>query len=267
MPWTSDFSVKHGHPRSVTVLDHSQGKDTARNVNAAFEKIVQTCLQKDLFHVLDRKHSEPFSIIGANFPVSIERFASPLFGITSRGAHLIAYTQTADGMKIWIPRRSEHLYTSPGKLDSTVAGGVKDGVTPFETIIQEGNEEASLSEPFMRQNVRSRGVITYISTTGPDFPGEKGLFIPDIIYVYDLQLSDEVVPKPHDDEVKDFRCLTVKEAQHALLTQEFKPDSAAVLIDFMIRHGIITAENEKDFVEINMHLHRRLPSRTRPNGP
>jgi hypothetical protein len=34
------------------------------------------------------------------------------------------------------------------------------------------------------------------------------------------------------------------------------------LVDFLIRHGIITPENEPDFVEISMRLHRRLPFRT-----
>jgi hypothetical protein len=46
------------------------------------------------------------------------------------------------------------------------------------------------------------------------------------------------------------------------LRGEFRPDSAAVLVEYLIRHGFITPENEPEFVEINVRLHRRLPFRT-----
>ena len=58
------------------------------------------------------------------------------------------------------------------------------------------------------------------------------------------------------------RLMTVDEVKAALLNQEFKPDSGAVLVDFLIRHSFITAANEPDFVEINTRLHRCLPFRT-----
>ncbi|KAI1081098.1 hypothetical protein F5B20DRAFT_536772 [Whalleya microplaca] len=259
MPWTAQFHVCHDKPRSVTVIDASQGNDTCSAINRAFEELVDICIKENLFHILDGKHSEPFAIVGANDPIHIERFASALFGITSQGATMIAYTMIDESMKMWIPRRAEHLYTHPGMLDITVAGGVKAGVTPFETILQEAHEEASFAEDFTRARVRSRGVLTYISTTGANFPGEKCLVIPDILFVYDMEIPPDVVPRPYDDEVKGFSCMTVSEVQQALLNQEFKPDAAAVIIDFFIRHGIITADNEDDFVEINMRLHRKLP--------
>jgi hypothetical protein len=31
------------------------------------------------------------------------------------------------------------------------------------------------------------------------------------------------------------------------------------MLDFFIRHGIISADNEEDFVEIRQRMHRRLP--------
>lgn len=264
MPWTKRFLVDHtkGKNRGVHVIDTSEGEDTAGAVNEAFSQLIDKCIEQDLFHIIDKKHSEPFSIVSAQYPVHMERFASALFGITSRGAYITAYTRTSDGtMKLWIPRRAAHLYTSPGMLDSTVAGGIKAGDSPLDTIVHEADEEASLPEALVRERVRSVGVLTYISVTGADFPGEKGLVVPDIIYVHDLELPGDVVPRPNDDEVEQFYCMTVGEVQKALLGGEFKPDSAAVLIDFFIRHGIMTADNEKDFIEINTRLHRRLPFR------
>lgn len=264
MPWTSDFHIQHDYPRKVTVLDSSGGNDTMNAVNTAFAKLVTICIDQDLFHVLDHKHSEPFAILGANYRVQIERFASSLFGITACGACLVAYVNGIDGMKIWIPRRAAHLYSFPGLLDTTVAGGVKAGVSPLETVVDEAAEEASLPEDLVRERIRATGVITCMSVTGDDWPGEKGLVLPDVLYVYDLELPSNVVLKPHDEEVDKFRCMALEDVQAALLAKEFKPDAAAVLVDFFIRHGILTAENERDYVEIIMHLHRQLPFRIRP---
>lgn len=267
MPWTPDFAVHHDEPRSVTVLDSSNGEDTATAINSAFAKLVSICIERDLFHVLCRQHSELAAIVGVKFsaPVFVERFAVSLFGLMSRGAHLVAYANADDGMKVWVSRRSPHLYTYPGMLDVTVGGGVKSGVSPLETIIQEASEEASLPEDLIRQHGRPRGVISHMNITGEGFKGEKGLVVPDYIYVYDIELPQDVVPRPHDDEVDSFYCMSVEEIQAALLRKEFKPDSAAVLIHFLIRHGVLTAENERDYVEINIRLHRMLPFRTRPS--
>jgi 8-oxo-dGTP pyrophosphatase MutT (NUDIX family) len=121
------------------------------------------------------------------------------------------------------------LYTYPNMLDTTVAGGVKSGVPPFQTIVEEADEEASLPEDLIRQKARCRGVISHMNVTGKDFPGEQGLVTPDYVYVYDIELPDDVVPKPHDDEVSSFTLMSVEELQAALLREELKPDSAAVL--------------------------------------
>lgn len=263
MPWTADFDIQHNHPRKVAVLDDSNGKDTANAVNVAFSKIVMTCIEQNLFHVLDGKHSEPFAVVGARYdqPVYIERFATALFGVTSRGAHLVAYQMNDDGIHVWVPRRSAHLYTYPNMLDTTVAGGVKSGMPPFQTIVEEADEEASLPEDLIRKKACCRGVISHMNITGNDFPGEKGLVTPDYVYVYDIELPQDVIPKPHDEEVSSFTLMSIEDLKAALLREEFKPDSAAVLVEFLVRHGIITPENEPDFVDISMRLHRRLPFR------
>ncbi|KAI5361828.1 Putative NUDIX hydrolase domain-containing protein [Septoria linicola] len=264
MPWTSSFSINHDAPRRVTVIDSSAGTDTAGAINTAFQEVITSAIDQRLFHVFNGQHSEPFAIAGARYngQVKIERFATPLFGITTRGAHMIAYTKSETGMKVWISRRAKHLYICPDMLDSTVAGGVKSGVSPFQTMIEESDEEASLSEDLIRRLAKCRGVVSHMSTTGSLFPGEKGLVCPDYVYIYDIELPTDVVPKPHDDEVSGFYLMDLEAVQAALLAGEFKPDAGAVVVEFLVRHGIITPENEPNFVEINMRLHRRLPFRT-----
>jgi hypothetical protein len=79
-----------------------------------------------------------------------------------------------------------------------------------------------------------------------------------------LELPEDVILKPQDDEVEQFYLMDVDQVKNALFQEEFKTNSAVVMIDFFIRHGFITAENEPDYVEIISRMHRRLPVATAP---
>lgn len=263
MPWTSNFKITHESEKKVEMLDSSEGADTSAACNKEFAKLVAVCQEKDLFN-LNGEEYEEFAIVGVDYPVRLFRYAAPLFGIVSQGAHLTAYTRTSNGLKIWVPRRSPTISTYPNKLDSTVAGGISAEDTPFETIIRESAEEASLPEDLTRRDVRPVGVLTYITVLEEGQGEVAGLVKPDMVYVYDMELTEDVIPKPHDDEVKEFYLLTPDEVKEALLKNEFKTNSAAVMIDFFIRHGIISADNERDYPEMSMRLHRTLPFATAP---
>lgn len=263
MPWTSDFVIDH-ETRTVRLSPSQDKGDLSVSCSTALSNIIQRAIDEDTFRVIHRTHSEAYPIIGANFPVSLERYASTLFGIISRGAHLTVYNKTASGMKIWVPRRSPNLFTYPNRLDTTVAGGVAFGEGPFECIVREGNEEASLPEDLIRNKVVHCGCISYVGLNDPKSGGETGLIAPDIMYVYDLELPENMVCKQNDEEVKEFYLMTIDEVKESLARAEFKTNSALVMIDFFIRHGIITAENEKNYAEIIARLHRRLPLPTTP---
>lgn len=159
MPWTSDFKITHEKPRRVDVLDNSDGKDTSAACNKALAKVVAACQEKGLFNLKGEKYEE-FAIVGVEYPVRLFRYAAPLFGIISQGVHLTAYVRTSSGLKIWVPRRSPTISTYPNKLDSTVAGGICAEDTPFETIVREADEEASLPEGLARRDIRPTGVLT-----------------------------------------------------------------------------------------------------------
>lgn len=153
MPWTADFKVdddstqqqqQQRQPRRVTLLDTSQGTDTAAACNASFRTLVQAAQDKGVFSkTLGRKaEGEDFRIMAArNYQgkralVQLRRSAAPLFGIANRGAHMTVYTKSDEGKyRFWVPRRSRFCRTYPGMLDNTVAGGVKA-------------EEVSLRPPF-----------------------------------------------------------------------------------------------------------------------
>lgn len=266
MPWTSDFIIDH-EERSVHL--ESADKDYAQSCTAALSFLIQKAIDQDTFRVIHGVHSEFYPIIGANYPVSLERYASNLFGIISRGAHLTVYTKSAkDGeMKIWVPRRAKHLFTYPGKLDTTVAGGVATGEGGFECIVREAEEEASLPEQLVRSRAKAAGNISYVGvkdvTNGGD-SGEVGLIAMDCVYVFDLEVEKGIVCQQNDEEVEEFSLMSVDEVKDALSRSEFKTNSALVMIDFFIRHGVIKAEEEPDYAEIMARLHRRLPLPTSP---
>ncbi|KAJ0168749.1 putative tRNA-splicing endonuclease subunit tsp-4 [Colletotrichum tanaceti] len=116
------------------------------------------------------------------------------------------------GIKIWVPRRSPTKSTFPGMLDNTVAGGLMTGEDPFECVIREADEEASLPEHVVRHQAKHVGGVTYIYITESE-AGEEGLIYPEVQWIYDLELPDDVVPQPKDGEVAEFSLCTVEEVQ------------------------------------------------------
>lgn len=155
-------------------------------------------------------------------------------------------------------------------LDNTVAGGIATGESPFECIVREAAEEASLPEDLVRKKAKSVGAVTYFHVRDERAGGETGLLMPECQFVYDLDLTSErhaadgklaeseVTPKPEDGEVESFELMSVEKVKEAMRKGEFKPNCAVVLLDFFVRHGLVTAEDEEGFVEICGRLHRRL---------
>lgn len=149
-----------------------------------------------------------------------------------------------------------------GKLDSTVAGGVKAHDSPIDCIIAESMEEASLPEDLVRERIRSVGMLTYVSKYDSPTLKEVNLISPELLYVFDLEVPGDVILRPNDDEVESFELMNVDTIMQAMRKSLFKTNSAVVMIDFFVRHGIVTPENEPDYVEIVSRMHRRLPIAT-----
>ncbi|KAL4931621.1 thiamine pyrophosphokinase-related protein [Aspergillus undulatus] len=242
--------------RTVTLI----AAPTPAERNLAIAQTIEKAAKNDSFAVLRGWRNEPYPVYGpgGEFLLEMERSASPLFGIASYGIHATAYVEDEYGLKLWIPRRSKTKQTYPSMLDNTVAGGMSTGEKPYECLVREAMEEASLPEDIVRANAVGVGCVSYAYVRDDRAGGETGLVQPEVEYVYDIRLPAEVVPKPNDTEVEEFCLLTIEETKKALANREFKPNCAVVLVDFFIRHGIITPENEKDFLQIITRLHRRL---------
>ncbi|ORX33568.1 NUDIX hydrolase domain-like protein [Kockovaella imperatae] len=202
-------------------------------------------------------HDVPLSGSFANKAFTLERSACAVFGMATFGVHMTAYESDGESMRIWVPRRAKTKATFPGLLDQTVAGGIPSHLTPLESMIKECEEEASLSEDFVKSRLKSVGVSTYF------YVADSGWLQPELEYLYDLKVPPVgqdgfLGMKPGDDEVDLFKLMTIPEVMTALHAKSFKPNCALILIEFLIRHGIVTPENEPQFFEICWRLRRRL---------
>ncbi|KIW90764.1 uncharacterized protein Z519_08547 [Cladophialophora bantiana CBS 173.52] len=221
---------------------------------------LQDVRERHIFGVLDGWRNELYPIYGPKreLLLSMERSATPLFGVVTYGVHMTGYVMTGEGMKIWTPRRALTKQTYPGMMDNTVAGGLTIGEKPFECLIRECEEEASLPADLVRTAAQACGTLTYFHVRDARAGGETGLCQPECQYIYDLKMPPDVIPKPGDDEAIDFQLLTVDEVRRAMAEGRFKPNCAHLLLEFLVRHGFLTAENEPDYIEIVARFHRRL---------
>ncbi|UKZ82164.1 hypothetical protein TrVFT333_009948 [Trichoderma virens FT-333] len=116
-----------------------------------------------------------------------------------------------------------------------------------------------LPDPLVRGTAEWVGNVTYIYITEAKHVGEDGYIYPECQWVYDLKLPVDVVPRPKDGEVEEFLLCDVDEIKRDLRAGKFKPNCALVMIDFFIRHGILTEANEPDLAAIKARMHRDLP--------
>ena len=193
---------------------------------------------------------------------SVERSASPLFGVITYGAHMTAYTSDSSGAidRIWVARRSPTKQTYPGLLDNTVAGGLQANEDISECMVREAKEEANLSEEVMKRAVPC-GSVSYFTVRGPSAGGETYLFQPEEQFVFDLELKSDETPKPEDKEVESFSLRTVYEVLESIANEEWKPNCALVMLDFLLRHKLLPASiplTETDLMNVKWRLHRDL---------
>ncbi|KAI9787181.1 MAG: hypothetical protein M1839_003416 [Geoglossum umbratile] len=237
-----------------------KGGSSPEAYSLAIGKTIRNWRENGIFEVLKGWRNELYAVYAppGKLAFNVERSATCLFGVLTYGIHMTAYVRSSSGLKMWIPRRSYNKQTFGGFLDNTVAGGLTSGEQPLGTLIREAEEEASLPAELVRNGAKCAGAVTYFYVRDERAGGETGLLQPECQYVYDLELSEGVVPKPCDDEVEEFYLWGIEEVMGALKSGQFKPNCALVLLDFFIRHGIITPENEESYIEITSRLHRRF---------
>lgn len=166
----------------------------------------------------------------------LERAAAPFFGIRAYGVHVNGYVVAADGSKkLWVARRSKSKQTWPGKLDHIVAGGQPYGLSCAANVAKECWEEAGIPAE-LAAAAAPVGFVSYVSMS------EEGLK-PDVLLCYDLQLPEDFVPQPQDGEVEEFMLRDLEKVAATISSStEYKPNCCLVIIDFLVRHGLVAPE-------------------------
>lgn len=178
---------------------------------------------------------EPFDVrADPDGPVlsTIDRGLLPALGLRAVGAHLNGLVHRADGLFLWVARRSPSKLLDPGKLDHIAAGGVAAGSTPWATLLKEAEEEAGLP-PALTATARAAGWLDYAM----DRP--EGLRR-DRLYIYDLDLPESFVPEPRDGEVAAFELWPLADVVARVREGDaFKFNVNLVLIDLFVRLGVV----------------------------
>ena len=229
----------------------ASGLDTPEQRSAALAGVVREWHARGLL----RRVSGELLTVGVGMGEAplllIDRAAVQAFGFSAVGVHVNGYVRRDDGLHVWIAERAAGRHSYPGMLDNMVAGGQPAGLSLMENVAKEAAEEAGIPEA-LAERARSAGAVTYCLET------DAGLR-PDILYVYDLELPAGFQPRNADGEVAHFELWPVKLlAETVRDTTRFKFNCNLVIIDFLIRRGILGPE-EPGYTAILAGLRPALP--------
>jgi isopentenyldiphosphate isomerase len=198
-------------------------------------------------------HGEPYPVTAGCREEALcvlDRAAAAQFGIRAFGQHLNGYVRREDGLHLWIGRRAADRLHWPGRLDNLVAGGLPHGITLADNLAKECAEEAGMPGELARA-ARPASVVTYAHVTAQGFK-------PDVLYCYDLELPADFAPRCTDGEVAAFHLWPVEEvARRVADTEEFKPNCNLVVLDFLVRHGVVGPDHP-EYLDIVSGLHPAL---------
>lgn len=181
--------------------------------------------------------------------LQIDRAAAPMLGVRAYGVHMNGFVRKSDGLYLWVARRAADKINYPGMLDNMVAGGQPHGLGLMENLIKECGEEAGIPVELARRAMPV-GLISY------DHQFEDGAK-PDWQYCFDLELPEDFQPTPADGEVAEFMLWPIEQAAAKVRdTFEFKYNCNLVIIDFLVRHGVLNPDDEPDYGAICEGLHR-----------
>ena len=180
----------------------------------------------------------------------MERAAIPQFAIWATGVHLNGFVRKGGDLFMWVGRRSPDKHIAPNKLDQIVAGGRSALHGIRETLLKEAEEEAGLNATLASRAI-SVGALSYCTRR------QEGLRR-DILYVFDLELPPDFTPIANDGEIAAFELLPIEQVLERVRdTDDFKFNCALVVIDFLIRHGVLTPENEPDYLTLVRGMHAK----------
>lgn len=195
---------------------------------------------------------EPFALaqhLHAPPHALIERAALPYLGICGYGVHLNGLTLRNGKLHMWLGKRAANKSTHPNQLDQIAAGGLPYGISVFDNLLKESQEEAGIPAT-LAQQAKAVSIVSYLHQT------DIGIRA-DITFNYDLWLPEAFTPQNQDGEVAEFLCLPIEEIIEILHKPErIKFNAALVIIDSLVRLGYLSAKHP-DYQYICSNLNPR----------
>ncbi len=225
------------HDQHRSFEQRSEALDTV--VHELADRGVVRWLGSEHYPLVDQFGGQPF--------LRLERSALPTFGARAFGVHMHGIVRRPDGLHLWIARRARGKTTHPGKLDNMVAGGQPLGLTIAQNLIKECGEEADIPPELARAAVPT-GCVSYRLDI------DRGLRH-DTLFLFDLELPEDFLPRPVDGEVESFELLPLAEVRRLVEdTTEFKFNCNLAIIDLLLRHGHLKPD-DNDYTAIVAGLH------------
>ncbi|HEX9536277.1 MAG TPA: DUF4743 domain-containing protein, partial [Stellaceae bacterium] len=160
----------------VSLLSRGDVAAVSRAVDAVVDALV---VEKRI----PKSRNETFDVAprwGAPLVFRLDRGAVPFFGTRAYGVHLNGYRRDGSTLDLWVGRRASDKRVAPDKLDNLVAGGIGNGYGLEETLLKEGEEEASIPRSLTSRAVPA-GAVSY------RMENELGIR-DDVLFVFDLEM-------------------------------------------------------------------------------
>lgn len=240
--------------------------ENSNSYDSLFESFANTARESNTFACTKGWRNEKYTIYDKNRApyIKLERAMVNIFGILTFGVHINGYFfDDKNQLRMWIPRRSARKPTWPLKLDNVVAGGIGNDDTVDTTLWKELKEEANLNREDIENCIKKVDALSYFYFSRDlnkcDFQDESDVITAELEFIHDLEFPKDIIPYINDDEVHEFKHYGLQELVDLLKTDEFKPNCALVVVDFLIRHKYITPDNDSKYADILAATHRELP--------
>ncbi|KAH8596156.1 hypothetical protein B0O99DRAFT_707325 [Bisporella sp. PMI_857] len=217
----------------------------------------------------DHESGDVQSVFDANGdPVMVaEPAAISLLGLVAYRVSTVLYT-TKHWNKlpsIWV------YYDGQPRFQAVKSNRIVAHMPPAEALLKHGKDHIDLKK-FITTKIpeevlgasgcaKSAGTVTWFGIFDGDDEWEKGLLAPTIHYVYDVEVprGKQFNTGGHNDcSWTEYNAEDVKTLLIEGQIENGTFGHGLVLLDFMVRHGIVNAENDPHFAHLIPRLHRQL---------
>ncbi len=219
-------------------------------LSEAVDRVVERLVADGL---LPKWRNEFFAVAprwGATPLFKVDRGAVSFFGVRAYGVHLNGYTREGGRLCLWIGRRALDKKVAPDKLDNLVAGGIGYEHGLVHTLAKEAQEEAAMPRELVARAVPV-GAVSY------RMENEYGVR-DDVLFLYDLDVPAGFTPRNTDGEIVAFTLMDAADVvERVRKSDDFKFNVNLVLIDFALRHGVVTP-NDPEYLDLVTGLRRPI---------